>query len=780
MPNQGRVVATPITALGLRSWLATAVAVALAATSAWPARPGNPLGDLTLEELAEVRVITSSRTTPVAAADAPATVVIVTAEQIRLRNYQSLLDVLLDLPDVKVDTANDPRWMSDVSVRGIWGMDKLIIMVDGVKVSSPTNDTIPIMENYPVHFARQIEIAYGPASALYGADAFSGVVNIISKTTADVDGSGEVSVLAGTEHATTTSLLFATELGAGVELVVAGLYHADRQPDLAASYPEDFAGMDEALASGTFPTIFGPITPTTPVSTDTTSPLRAYGVHAALSAGDFRLSLFSNYSRNPTSIANKPVNSVYNREVAFEREINVLSAAYEIGGDELTSSTYLTASTHELLPESEWRNVYTAMEPSYQYSYGRMLKAEQLFTFDLGPSLELAAGATYEDFVAVPDTPDLSAPISGRHDLQGIIVNSDIYPLSPDGIPARFFTLRYDNLGGLLEARYTPHDELAITVGGRYDSNSRYGSSFNPRLGVVWRPTAKVVVKGLYGEAFLAPSPYAAFKEFGSFVSFDDGATFQSFFMLLSNPDLQPQENRSAELALHYLATPELNLTWTLYSSWLDGLFAQVNDADYGNRYGGIYPVEGSQWPIAYVETVVNLGDQHTWGATMTVDHRHQVGEVGVRAYGSLSYIDGDTDLDGPGPRGSVEMGGIAEWTLKAGVDLAAGRWTASPRLVWLDDQRTHPLQLSAFSADEPSRRQRVDGYALLNLDVRCQVTEQVTAFLRASNVLDQRYRTVNLGAAPDGLAAGSAAAEFEDGAPQDPLRAMLGVTVGF
>jgi outer membrane receptor protein involved in Fe transport len=38
-----------------------------------------------------------------------------------------------------------------------------------------------MMANYPVHNARQVEIVYGPASALYGADAFSAVVNIISK-----------------------------------------------------------------------------------------------------------------------------------------------------------------------------------------------------------------------------------------------------------------------------------------------------------------------------------------------------------------------------------------------------------------------------------------------------------------------------------------------------------------------------------------------------------------------------------------------------------------------
>ncbi len=37
------------------------------------------------------------------------------------------------------------------------------------------------MENYPVHLAKQIEIVYGPASAVYGADALSGVINIVTR-----------------------------------------------------------------------------------------------------------------------------------------------------------------------------------------------------------------------------------------------------------------------------------------------------------------------------------------------------------------------------------------------------------------------------------------------------------------------------------------------------------------------------------------------------------------------------------------------------------------------
>jgi len=141
----------------------------------------DSLLSLSIEELLNVQVSTASRVGTSTLQEAPATIRIVTAEQIADRGYRSLLEVLADQPEIKVDFAVDPRWMNDITVRGVRYMDKVLFLLDGQRISSPTNELIPIMENYPVHLAQQIEIIFGPASALYGADAFSGVVNIITK-----------------------------------------------------------------------------------------------------------------------------------------------------------------------------------------------------------------------------------------------------------------------------------------------------------------------------------------------------------------------------------------------------------------------------------------------------------------------------------------------------------------------------------------------------------------------------------------------------------------------
>lgn len=138
------------------------------------------LEDLSLKALLDVKVVTASKTSQ-NSGTAPATVTVVSKEQIRMRGYQSLLDLIVDLPDMKVDDKIYPGSRNSITLRGIQGQQNFVILLDGVKISSPTNEALPVMENYPVNLAEQVEVLYGPASALYGADAVSGVINIITK-----------------------------------------------------------------------------------------------------------------------------------------------------------------------------------------------------------------------------------------------------------------------------------------------------------------------------------------------------------------------------------------------------------------------------------------------------------------------------------------------------------------------------------------------------------------------------------------------------------------------
>ena len=141
----------------------------------------------TLADLMTITVTTATRS-PEDLLDAPARVQVVTAAEIQGRGYRSLSDVLEDLVDFKVDYAGDPDLPTQLTVQGTRGGNRIVLLLDGVRISSPTGEPLPVLANYPVHNARQIEIVYGPASALYGADAFSAVINVISRNASESAG----------------------------------------------------------------------------------------------------------------------------------------------------------------------------------------------------------------------------------------------------------------------------------------------------------------------------------------------------------------------------------------------------------------------------------------------------------------------------------------------------------------------------------------------------------------------------------------------------------------
>lgn len=139
--------------------------------------PGGVLDELLT--LLNTPIITATRTAQ-SSAKAPATVVTISADQILRRRYRSLGEVLRDLPEIKIDNGFSVEYYNTATVRGVMGQYKFVLLMDGNRIGAATNEVVPILENFPVHFAKQIEVVYGPASALYGADAFTGVINIVT------------------------------------------------------------------------------------------------------------------------------------------------------------------------------------------------------------------------------------------------------------------------------------------------------------------------------------------------------------------------------------------------------------------------------------------------------------------------------------------------------------------------------------------------------------------------------------------------------------------------
>jgi outer membrane receptor for ferrienterochelin and colicins len=114
--------------------------------------------------------------------EAPATVIIVTADEIQRHGYLDLEELLHDLPGFDVTRGNGSTY-SWVDQRGYVSInnDRLIFLVDGVEQGDLSDNTVYISRQYPLSNIERVEIVYGPASTMYGANAYTGVISVITK-----------------------------------------------------------------------------------------------------------------------------------------------------------------------------------------------------------------------------------------------------------------------------------------------------------------------------------------------------------------------------------------------------------------------------------------------------------------------------------------------------------------------------------------------------------------------------------------------------------------------
>ena len=135
---------------------------------------------LSLEELLNITISVSKK--PESIDKAPGTVYVITDKEIQFNGYTSLSEVLEQIPNV---TPIDPAYFSFGGMRGNRdsNFSKVLLLINGREVQSITTGETLISNQFGMFNILRIEVLQGPASALYGANAFLGIINIITKST---------------------------------------------------------------------------------------------------------------------------------------------------------------------------------------------------------------------------------------------------------------------------------------------------------------------------------------------------------------------------------------------------------------------------------------------------------------------------------------------------------------------------------------------------------------------------------------------------------------------
>lgn len=156
------------------------------------AQAATPLAEPTLEELLrtplnavprDVEISTASRTQQSADA-APAITYLVTSQDIRLYQLRTLAEVLQLLPGIQITSDGGFHY---IGVRGLGRHadfnSRILFLIDGVRANENIGDAMLVGSDamIDVESIARIEFTPGPGSALYGNNAFFGVINIITK-----------------------------------------------------------------------------------------------------------------------------------------------------------------------------------------------------------------------------------------------------------------------------------------------------------------------------------------------------------------------------------------------------------------------------------------------------------------------------------------------------------------------------------------------------------------------------------------------------------------------
>src|SRR3984893_4046345 len=192
-------------------------------------RPPKDLSQLSLEELMNLKIDTvyGASKFQQKVTEAPSSVTIITADEIQKYGFRTLSDVLQSVPGFYV--TNDRNY----SYVGMDGISRptdynthLLFLIDGHRVNDSVYNAAYVGTEaiVDIDLIKRVEIIRGPGSSLYGANAFLGVINIITKRGADLKGV-EVSADAGSLQTYRERATYGQKYASGLELLLSETFY---------------------------------------------------------------------------------------------------------------------------------------------------------------------------------------------------------------------------------------------------------------------------------------------------------------------------------------------------------------------------------------------------------------------------------------------------------------------------------------------------------------------------------------------------------------------------
>ena len=493
------------------TWLA-GIVIAVAAPLLGPAPAAQDLPqdltELPLEHLMKIGTVQGASRYAQKVTEAPASISIITAEEIRRHGYQTLAEALAG---VRGFYTTYDRNYTYLGLRGFSRPSdynsRVLILIDGHRVNESIYGSayVGTEQLLDMEMIETIEVIRGPGSSLYGSSAFLAVVNVITRKARDLRGT-ELSGLGASYGTAVARGAYGRAFGEKRELVLSGSGYRSGGQDLHFDEYDDPAN-NNGVADGV----------------DGDSYYRGF---AKLRLGDFGLAgAFSWREKEiPTGAYATTFNDGRNR--TFDQR-SYLDVAYRRAAGGRTS-----VHAHAYYDNYYYRGDYFYSPDQYR---------ERVNAYWMGLEGTVSVQVSKRNLITVGGEFRDHPKLSNRSGYTDFPPSAYIRRASRDG-------------GVFVQAEIEAADRLTVNVGLRYDEYDSFGSSINPRLAVIFRPSKNSSLKALYGEAFRAPN------------------AAELYLGTLSNPDLDPELIQRYGLVYEHYLGSRLSVSGNLFKYKISGL----------------------------------------------------------------------------------------------------------------------------------------------------------------------------------------------------------------
>ena len=659
---------------------------------------------------------------------APSTASVITAEDIKAMGATTLDQVLERVPGVHVSPSLQ-NGSNNFVFRGIKTTftPQVLILMNGHRISADVmsgsliDASITSIENIS-----RIEIIRGPGSAVYGADAFSGVVNIITKSADELNG-----VHAGARVGSFDFVNAWGQYGGKINgdwSIATSLEYAKKSADESRVISFDSqSALDLPPAQGGF----GTSASLAPGFLDDRYESLIYNLH--VNNANWKIGLDGSVQQDNGVVAG--VAQALDHDGSADTDQHLFTLEYE-NNNFSDHWAFSSGFSYQVIDAQYQLNIFPAGTVLLIGDDGNAFSVPANSSCPVITGLGPACIVSFPDgFIGNPGRKSTSTQLDFTFLYEGL--NDHVFRFNFGGKSEKLEANETKNFGvgvingtqpvvdgtltdvtGIDNSIYISDEDRnisfvsvqdiwqlapdwSLTAGVRYDDYSDFGSTTNPRLALVWNPTINLVTKLLYGTAFRAPS----FSELYS----------QNNPVAVGNSSLDPEEIETYEFSMTYFPIESLTLGLNIYSYETDGMVDFIDDgtstntniaANTKNLEGEGFEIE-LDWTInSNWQLVSNYANQKTENKTTGLQE---------------AYI----------PKQQLYMD--LRWNV-------THQWLVSSQANWVSDRERV----------QSDTRENISDYTLVDLSIRYKREENWESAVSIKNLFDKNAFEPSNGTIPD------------------------------